>query len=148
MSGSTAQAEQIAASIRDFPGDWVWKHKGHTLVHRPSGFVLWVANEAWALGERRHGVTNRFSKPEQDIVWPAVEGWLAANSLGFTWRLPKAKLRLRDGSWWCGAPDCVWVGVGGSPSEAFRSWSRAVSVESRADQHPDEVLVVQVFARC
>lgn len=148
MSGSTAQAQKLAASIRDFPGDWVWKLKGHTLVHRPSGYVLWVANEAWALGERIHGVTKRFSKPEQDIVWPAVEGWLSANNLGFTGRLPKASVGFRDGAWLCRATDCVWVGVGRTPVEAYQSWSRAVSIESRADQRADEVLVVQAFARC
>ncbi|MCL8303257.1 hypothetical protein M9Y59_27875, partial [Pseudomonas mosselii] len=33
------EAERIAASIRDYPGDWGWRIKGHELEHTPTGFV-------------------------------------------------------------------------------------------------------------
>ena len=38
------EAERIAESVRLFPLDWAWAHKGYKLIHTPSGFMLWVAN--------------------------------------------------------------------------------------------------------
>ncbi|USS54869.1 MULTISPECIES: hypothetical protein [Pseudomonas] len=136
------EAERIAASLREYPGDWGWVTKGHTLRHIPTGFVLWVANEDWGLGERASGVTARFCKEEQAIVWPAVEAWLASHKIGFTGRLPKVSITCRKGTWWCVSEGHPWAGAGGSPAEAYRSWSRAVSIEARGDQRPNEILHV------
>ena len=136
------EAERIAASLREYPGDWGWATKGHTLRHIPTGFVLWVANDEWGLGERANGDTSRFCKEQQAIVWPAVEAWLASHKVGFTGRLPKVKLSSSNGTWWCVSEGHPWAGAGRSPAEAYRSWSRAVSVEARADQRPGEKLHV------
>ncbi len=136
------EAERIAASLRDFPGDWGWDIKGHTLKHAPTGFVLWVANEDYGLGERSDGRTSKFSKPEQAIVWPAVESWLASHKVGFSGRLPKVKIWRKDGVWRCMSEQHPWAGAGSSPSEAYRSWARAVSIEARRDQRPNEILHV------
>lgn len=136
------EAERIATSLRDYPGDWGWATKAHTLRHVPTGFVLWVANGEWALGERADGATVKFCKEEQAIVWPAVEAWMAAGRVGFTGRLPKAKLSFCKGTWWCVSAEHPWAGAGGSPAEAYRSWSRAVSIEARTDQRPGEILHV------
>lgn len=136
------EAERIAVSIRDFPGDWGWRHKGYELEHKPSGFVLWVANQAYGLGERSSGSTSKFSDPKQAIIWPAVEVWLASHKVGFTGRLPKVKLWRYGGLWRCMSEQHPWAGAGKSPEEAYRSWARAVSVEARTDQRPDEILHV------
>lgn len=136
------EAERIAASLRDFPGDWGWAHKGYTLEHKPTGFVLWVANGEAALGERSNSQNCDFEKPEQAIIWPAVQAWLAAHKAGFTGRLPKVKITRRNGTWWCFAEQHPWAGAGGSPAEAYRSWARAVSIEARTDQRPGEILHV------
>ena len=141
------EAECIAASLRDYPVDWAWEHKGHTLKHMPTGFVLWVANEDWGLGERSSGRTSKFSGPEQAVIWPAVEAWLASRKTGFTGRLPKVKIGFNDGTWWCCADSHPWVGRGGSPAHAYQSWARAVSVEARTDQRPGEILHVWSAAR-
>ena len=136
------EAMRIAASLSEYPGDWGWELKGHTLRHMPTGFVLWVANEDWGLGERASCVTTRFRKEEQEIVWPAVEAWLASHKVGFSGRLPKVSITCRKGTWWCVSEVHPWAGAGGSPAEAYRSWSRAVSIEARADQRPNEILHV------
>nr|WP_314660802.1 hypothetical protein [uncultured Pseudomonas sp.] len=136
------EAERIAASLREYPGDWAWEYKGHTLKHGPTGFVLWVANDDYGLGERSHGRTSKFSAPEQAIIWPAVEAWLASHKVGFTGRLPKVKIGFNDGAWWCCSGDHPWVGRGGSPAHAYQSWARAVSVEARTNQRPSEILHV------
>lgn len=136
------EAERIAASLREYPGDWGWVTKGHTLRHLPTGFVLWVANDEWGLGERANGGTTKFCAEEQAVIWPAVEVWLASHKVGFTGRLPKVKLSSSNGTWWCVSEGHPWAGAGRSPAEAYRSWSRAVSVEARADQHPGEKLHV------
>lgn len=136
------EAERIAASLREYPGDWAWEHKGHTLKHGPTGFVLWVANDDYGLGERSNGRTSKFSAPERAIIWPAIEVWLASHKVGFTGRLPKVKLSSSNGTWWCVSEGHPWAGAGRSPAEAYRSWSRAVSAEARADQRPGEKLRV------
>lgn len=59
------EAERIAASIRDFPDDWAWTMKGYKLIHTPSGFVLWVANQDYGLAEvYSNGGKGDFSKAE------------------------------------------------------------------------------------
>lgn len=136
------EAERIAVSLREYPGDWAWVTKGHTLRHLPTGFVLWVANSEWGLGERTNGGTTRFCTEEQAIIWPAVEAWLASHKIGFTGRLPKVRLSSSNGTWWCVSEGHPWAGAGRSPAEAYRSWSRAVSVEARTDQRPGEKLHV------
>ncbi len=141
------EAERIAASLRDFPGDWGWEHKGHTLKHVPTGFVLWVANGDWALGERANGCTAKFRAEEQAIIWPAVEAWLASRKTGFTGRLPKVRIGFDNAGWWCRTDGHPWVGRGGSPAYAYQSWARAVSVEARTDQRPGEILHVWSAAR-
>ncbi|MBI6961332.1 hypothetical protein [Pseudomonas putida] len=141
------EAELIAASLRDYPGDWGWNHKGYTLEHKPTGFVLWVANGKDALGERSNSKNCDFEKAEQAIIWPAVQAWFASHKIGFTGRLPKVKINCRNGTWWCVGEGHPWAGAGGSPAEAYRSWSRAVSIEARTDQRPGEILHVWSAAR-
>lgn len=135
------EAERIAASIRDFPEDWCWERKGYDLVHIPSGFRLWVANEDYGLAEvhPNNGKTD-FTKPEQAIIWPAVADWLGHRKVGFTGRLPKATITGRRGTYWCFAQEHPWAGVGSSPAEAYRIWKFAISVEARVDISPGEYL--------
>lgn len=138
------EASRIAASIRDFPEDWEWIMKGYKLLHTPSGFVLWVANEDYGLAEvYANGGKGDFSKPEQAIIWPAVKGWLARNRVGFTGRLPKATITGRSGTFWCYAKEHPWAGVGDSPEEAYRAWRHAVSAQARNDMKPNEYLQVR-----
>lgn len=138
------EAERIAASIRDFPEDWGWIMKGYKLIHMPSGFVLWVANQDYGLAEvYSGGGKGDFSKPEQEIIWPAVEGWLARHKVGFTGRLPKARITGRSGTFWCYSKEHPWAGVGDSPEEAYRSWSHAISSQARNGMKPNEYLQVR-----
>lgn len=138
------EAERIAASIRDFPEDWAWIMKGYKMIHTPSGFVLWVANQDYGLAEvYSNGGKGDFSKPEQVIIWPAVEGWLARHKVGFTGRLPKAIITGRSGTYWCFHQEHPWAGMGSSPAEAYRAWSFAVSVQARNDMSPQEYLQVR-----
>ncbi|MDI3274862.1 hypothetical protein [Pseudomonas sp. AL03] len=138
------EAELIAGSIREFPDDWVWHHKGYELRHVPSGFVLWVANKDFGLAEvYSGGGKGDLSKPEQAIIWPAVETWLARNKVGFTGRLPKARITSRSGTFWCFAKGHPWAGVGDSPKEAYRAWRHAVSSQSRSDMKTNEYLQIR-----
>ncbi|WEX16265.1 hypothetical protein P2T68_02745 [Pseudomonas sp. G11] len=138
------EAERIAASIRDFPEDWGWTMKGYKMIHTPSGFVLWVANQDYGLAEvYSNGGKGDFSKPEQEIIWPAVEGWLARHKIGFTGRLPKARITGRSGTFWCFAKEHPWAGVGDSPEEAYRAWRHAISAQARNDMKPNEYLQVR-----
>ncbi|MFL1556744.1 hypothetical protein [Pseudomonas sp. O11] len=138
------EAERIAASIRDYPEDWAWTMKGYKLIHTPSGFVLWVANQDYGLAEvYSNDGKGDFSKPEQAIIWPAVEGWLARHKVGFTGRLPKARITGRSGTFWCYAKEHPWAGVGDSPEEAYRAWSHAISSQARNGMKPNEYLQVR-----
>lgn len=138
------EAERIAESIRLFPLDWAWSHKGYKLIHTPSGFMLWVANKDYGLAEvYSNGGKSDFSKPEQEIIWPAVEGWLARHKVGFTGRLPKARITGRSGTFWCYSKEHPWAGVGDSPEEAYRSWSHAISSQARNGMKPNEYLQVR-----
>lgn len=138
------EAERIAASIRDFPEDWGWSRKGFDLIHIPSGFKLWVANEDYGLAEvhPNNGKTD-FTKPEQAIIWPAVADWLGHRKVGFTGRLPKATITGRSGTFWCFAKEHPWAGVGDSPEEAYRAWRHAISAQARSDMRPNEYLQVR-----
>ena len=137
------EAQRIAESLRDFPDDWAWKHKPYELMHVPSGFVMWVANEDYGLGElTTHGGKQRFDEPERQIIWPAVKAWLARGKVGFTGRLPKVKITARRGTYWCVADGHPWAGAGDSPADAYRSWARAVSIQARKDNTPEEYLHV------
>lgn len=138
------EAERIAASIQDFPEDWGWSRKGFDLIHIPSGFRLWVANEDYGLAEvhPNNGKTD-FTKPEQAIIWPAVADWLGHRKVGFTGRLPKATITGRSGTFWCFAKERPWVGVGDSPEEAYRAWRHAISAQARSDMRPNEYLQVR-----
>lgn len=138
------EAERIAASIRDFPDDWGWARKGYDLIHIPSGFRLWVANEDYGLAEvhPNNGKTD-FTKPEQAIIWPAVADWLGHRKVGFTGRLPKARITGRRGTFWCFAKEHPWAGVGDSPEEAYRAWRHAISAQARSDMRPNEYLQVR-----
>lgn len=138
------EAERIAESIRDYPEDWAWAMKGYKLIHTPSGFVLWVANQDYGLAEvYSNGGKGDFSKPEQEIIWPAVECWLARHKVGFTGRLPKARITGRSGTFWCYSKEHPWAGVGDSPEEAYRSWSHAISSQARNGMKPNEYLQVR-----
>ncbi|HJH22248.1 MAG TPA: hypothetical protein K8W20_26550 [Pseudomonas lactis] len=138
------EAERIAASIRDFPEDWGWLMKGYKLIHTPSGFVLWVANQDYGLAEvYSNGGKGDFSKVEQAIIWPAVSDWLARNKVGFTGRLPKARIKGRDDAFCCYADGLPWMGVGSSPEDAYRAWRHAISAQARGDMRPNEYLQVR-----
>lgn len=138
------EAERIAESIRDFPEDWAWTMKGYKMIHTPTGFVLWVANQDYGLAEvYSNGGKGDFSKAEQVIIWPAVEGWLARHKVGFTGRLPKATITGRSGTFWCFSQEHPWAGVGSSPAEAYRAWRFAVSAQARNDMSPQEYLQVR-----
>ncbi|UNM18058.1 hypothetical protein K0P33_21200 [Pseudomonas sp. ArH3a] len=138
------EAERIAASIRDYPEDWAWTIKGYKLIHTPSGFVLWVANQDYGLAEvYSNGGKGDFSKPEQAIIWPAVEAWLARHKVGFTGRLPKPKISGGHGSFGCYADGLPWMGLGASPNEAYRAWRHAISAQARNDMKPNEYLQVR-----
>lgn len=144
---SYPEAQRIAASLREFPGDWSWRHKGYELEHTPTGFVMWVGNEDYGLAEVSSGHKAKFKGGEQAIIWPAVEAWLAARKVGFTGRLPKVKVWRHDGWWRCMSEQHPWAGAGETPEQAYRSWARAVSVEARTDQRPGEILHVWSAAR-
>jgi hypothetical protein len=136
------EAERIAASLRDYPEDWSWKHKGYTLAHVPTGFVLWVGNKDYGLEEDHGSHRTDFQKPEQAIIWPAVEAWLERFKVGFSGRLPKVKITGKRGTYWCVADGHPWAGAGNSPADAYRAWSRAVSIQARKDINPTEYLHV------
>ena len=137
------EAERIAASIRDFPEDWGWARKGYDLVHVPSGFKLWVANEDYGIAEvhPNNGATF-FSKPEQSIIWPAVEGWLARHKVGFTDLPVKPRITPLEGRFYCKLSEHQWRGVGRTAGEAYCSWLAAVSMKARAQLPKGEVLTV------
>ncbi len=139
---SFPEACRIATSLRDYPGDWAWRMKGYELEHAPTGFVMWVANEGYGLAEVSSGHKAKFEPEEQSIIWPAVQAWLSAHKVGFTGRLPKVKIWRHSGLWRCMSQQHPWVGAGDTPDLAYRSWSRAVSVEARTDQRPGEILHV------
>lgn len=136
------EAVRIAESIRDYPEDWAWSHRGYKLGHVPSGFEIWVANEKYGLEDVTGGSKTKFDECEKNIIWPAVEAWLARNKVGFTGRLPKVRLHRANGYWWCRATGHPWAGAGATPEQAYRSWSRAVSIQARKDDHPNEILHV------
>lgn len=136
------EAQRIAESLRDFPEDWAWKQKGYTLAHVPSGFSMWVANGESYLGECTEGKDIKFSPEEQTIIWQAYQPWINNFKVGFTGRLPKVKITARRGTFWCVAEDHPWAGVGSSPADAYRAWSRAVSIQARKDTNPKEYLQV------
>lgn len=138
------EAWRIAESIRDFPEDWVWHYKNYELRHAPSGFVLWVANKEYGLAEvYSNGGKGDFSKPEQAIVWPAVEDWLARNRVGFTGRPVRPRLHHKDGSFWCQSAEHPWLGVGCTAEDAYQSWLAGVSAQARAKLEGEGFLVVQ-----
>ena len=137
------EAERIAASIRDFPEDWCWARKGYDLIHIPSGFRLWVANEDYGLAEvHPNNGTTRFSKPEQAIIWPAVADWLGHRKAGFTGRPAKPRITPYRGRYFCESPEHPWRGIGHTADEAYQSWIAAVSVQARGQMPKGEVLTV------
>ena len=138
------EAELIAASIRDFPDDWAWARKGYDIVHVPSGFRLWVANEDYGLAEvhENNGKTD-FSKAEQAIIWPAVKDWLGHRKTVFTGRPPKATIVGRDSAYCCFAKGKPWMGIGSSPADAYRAWNLALSAQARNNMNPNEYLKVR-----
>ncbi|UFP98567.1 hypothetical protein [Pseudomonas fitomaticsae] len=141
------EAQRIAASIRDYPEDWSWSHKGYELQHTPTGFTMWVANEDYGLAEVSSGHKAKFAESEAAIIWPAVAEWLAQRKVGFTGKLPKVAIHFANGHYWCLGGGHPWAGAGNSPAEAYRSWSRAVSIQARTDTKPNEVLHVWSAAR-
>lgn len=136
------EAERIAASLRDYPEDWAWKQKGYTLAHVPSGFSMWVANGESNLGECTEGKDIKFSPEEQAIIWQAYQPWINNFKVGFSGRLPKVKIYGKRGTFWCVADGHPWAGAGNSPADAYRAWSRAVSIQARKDTNPKEYLHV------
>ncbi|NMY06352.1 hypothetical protein HBO12_25680 [Pseudomonas sp. WS 5059] len=137
------EAERIAASIRDYPEDWAWTMKGYKLIHTPSGFVLWVANKDYGLAEvYSNGGKGDFSKPEQEIIWPAVEGWLARHKVGFTGRPVKPRIRYFRARYFCESSEHPWRGFGHTADEAYQSWLAAVSAQYRERIPKNVVLTV------
>ena len=137
------EAERIAASIRDFPEDWGWARKGYDLIHIPSGFKLWVANEDYGLAEvHPNNGTTRFSKPEQAIIWTAVADWLGHRKAGFTGRPVKPRIRYFRERYFCESPEHPWRGIGHTADEAYQSWIAAVSVQARGQMPKGEVFTV------
>lgn len=137
------EAERIAESIRDYPEDWAWTMKGYKLIRTPSGFVLWVANQDYGLAEvYSNGGKGDFSKPEQAIIWPAVEGWLARHKVGFTGRPVKPRIRYFRARYFCESPEHPWRGFGHTADEAYQSWLAAVSVQYREKIPKSVVLTV------
>ena len=137
------EAERIAASIRDFPDDWGWARKGFDLIHIPSGFRLWVANQDYGLAEvhANNGKTD-FTEPEQAIVWPAVADWLGHRKAGFTGRPAKPRITPYRGRYFCESSEHPWRGIGHTADEAYQSWIAAVSVQARGQMPKGEVLTV------
>ncbi|MBD1586710.1 hypothetical protein HAQ06_08540 [Pseudomonas sp. C2L12B] len=137
------EAERIANSLRDFPEDWGWHHKGYELKHFPTGFVLWVANQDYGLKEVwANGGKSEFSKPEQAIIWPAVEGWLARSKVGFSGRPAKPRITRFEGCYFCESAQLPWRGFGHTPENAYWSWLAAISVQARKRLPKDLVLTV------
>ncbi|ONH52793.1 hypothetical protein SAMN04490182_4575 [Pseudomonas cedrina] len=138
------EANRIAASIRDFPEDWAWARKGFDLLHIPSGFRLWVANDDYGLAEvhPNNGKTD-FTKPEQAIIWPAVAEWLGHRKSGFTGKLPKATITGRSGTFWCYSKEHPWAGAGSTPAEAYEVWCYAISAQARNRMSQQEYLEVR-----
>lgn len=137
------EAERIALSLRDYPEDWEWDSKGYDIKHTPSGFCLWVANGQECLAERTSSKTNeRFEPAEQALIWPHVVAWLRRCRTTFTGRPVRPRITCDGTYWYCRAKGQHWVGVGTSPEGAYRSWSRAVSIQQRKEQRPEEVLHV------
>jgi len=138
------EAERIADSLRQWPDDWSWGATGkHYLQHAPSGFRLWVSNQQRGLGEwDGHRVVDCFSDRDKAVIWPAVSGRVSARSTTFTGRPVRPRIICGGTYWYCRAKGQPWVGVGTSPESAYRSWSRAISVEQRKEQRPEEVLHV------
>lgn len=141
------EAERIAMSIRNFPEDWGWARKGFDLIHIPSGFKLWVANEDYGLAEvhPNNGKTD-FTKPEQAIIWPAVAEWLGHRKIGFTGRPVKPRIRYFRERYFCESSEHPWRGFGHSAGDAYQSWLAAVSVEARGKMPKGEVLTVWSLA--
>lgn len=137
------EAELIAASIRDFPDDWGWARKGYDILHVPSGFRLWVANEDYGLAEvhENNGKTD-FSKAEQQIIWPAVKDWLGHRKTVFTGRPPKATIIGRDSTYCCFAKGRPWMGIGSTPAASYRAWNLALSAQARNNMNTNEYLKV------
>lgn len=137
------EAERIAASIRDFPEDWGWARKGFDLIHVPSGFKLWVANQDYGLAEvhPNNGKTD-FAKPEQAVIWPAVAEWLGHRKIGFNGRPVKPRIRYFRERYFCESPEHPWRGFGHTADEAYQSWLAAVSVQARGQMPKGEVLTV------
>lgn len=136
------EAERIATSLRDYPEDWGWAMKGYRLKHFPSGFLLWVANGERHLAECSDGKDIEFSPEEQAIIWQAYQPWINNFKVGFSGRLPKVKITAERGTYWCIADGHPWAGAGKSPADAYRAWSRAVSIQVRKDTNPKEYLHV------
>lgn len=141
------EAERIAASVRDFPEDWCWARKGFDLIHVPSGFKLWVANQDYGLAEvhPNNGKTD-FTKPEQAIIWPAVSEWLGHRKIGFTGCPVRPRIRYFRGRYFCESSEHPWRGFGHSAGEAYQSWLAAVSVDARGKMPRGEVLTVWSLA--
>lgn len=137
------EADRIALSLRDYPEDWEWVNKGYDIKHTPSGFCLWIASGQECLAERTGARTNeRFEPAEQAIIWPHVEAWKRRFRTSFTGHPVRPHIALGRTYWHCRAEGQPWVGIGTSPEHAYRSWSRAVSIQSRKEQRPEEVLHV------
>lgn len=135
------EAERIAASLRDFPGDWEMNKGGHHLNHIPTGFQLWCANEEGGVGEWDGYKRIPYSEPERKIIWKALAPLAVIRPSPFG-ALPKVKITARRGTYWCVADGHPWAGAGNSPADAYRAWSRAVSIQARKDTNPEEYLHV------
>lgn len=124
------EAQRIATSLRDFPGDWVLQQAGHYVTHVPTGFMLWCCNGESGVAQWDGRKRLEYSEPEKRIIWKALEP-LAALRPGPFGTMPKVQITGKRGIYWCVAEGHPWTGVGDSPAHAYRSWAQAVSVEQR-----------------
>ncbi|WP_395599564.1 hypothetical protein AB4P95_20165 [Pseudomonas sp. A1437] len=135
------EAERIAASLREFPEDWQMNPAGHYLKHIPTGFLLWCGNEERGVGEWDGHKRIPYSEPEQKIIWKALAPLAVMRPRQFG-ALPKVRIHGARGTFWCIADGHPWAGAGNSPADAYRAWSRAVSIQARKDVNPEEYLHV------
>ncbi|WP_341520729.1 hypothetical protein AABC73_20615 [Pseudomonas sp. G.S.17] len=135
------EAERVASSLRGFPGDWQMDRAGHHLTHVPTGFMLWCGNEEYGVGEWDGHKRISYSEPERKIIWKALAPLAVMRPRQFG-ALPKVKITAERGTYWCIADGHPWAGGGDSPADAYRAWSRAVSIQARKDTNPKEYLHV------
>ncbi|GEK49174.1 hypothetical protein HPA02_34570 [Bisbaumannia pacifica] len=141
-------AHRIADALRHHDD---WDADEFCLIHRPTGFQLWIANDRYNLAERVRrrsgGETNlRYSKEEAAIIWPAAQQCLHEVTQRLKSQMlmtvPRARVWQMDGFWCCQDLDKRhrWVGLGKTPNQAYEAWRCLISYEHHR-KLPDGALV-------